>query len=33
MFFNLPDDSIVYGNIAYTDYYNEKVCSEVQILI
>jgi hypothetical protein len=28
MFFNLQDDSIVYGDSAYTDYYNEQICSE-----
>ncbi|HBH82394.1 MAG: hypothetical protein A2X05_15580 [Bacteroidetes bacterium GWE2_41_25] len=28
MFFNLPEDSTVYGDSAYTDYYNEQVCSE-----
>ena len=28
MFFNLPENSIVYGDSAYTDYYNEQVCSE-----
>jgi len=28
IFFDLPEHSIVYGNSAYTDYYNEQVCSE-----
>jgi hypothetical protein len=28
MFFDLPGNSIVYGVSAYTDYYNEQVCSE-----
>jgi hypothetical protein len=30
MFFNLPEESIVYGDSAYTDYYNEQVCSEAE---
>jgi hypothetical protein len=28
MFFDLPEDSIVYDESAYTDYYNEEVCRE-----
>ena len=30
MHFNLPEDSIVYGDSAYTDYYNEQVCNEAE---
>jgi len=26
--FDLPEDSIVYGDSAYTEYYNEEVCRE-----
>jgi hypothetical protein len=30
MFFNLPENSTVYGDSAYTDYYYEQVCSEAE---
>lgn len=31
MFFALPEHSMVYGDNAYTDYYNEQVCMRQQI--
>jgi hypothetical protein len=33
MFFNLPGNSIVYGDSAYTDYYYEQVAAKQKVLI